>query len=132
MRKVATVFLIAGAVAVASLLPDAAEAGRTKKWRANNNTSSTTVKVFWTATGCAGTSSNCAKSGSVTYVCKHEVIHPGGSDEYRFDDGTSNREKRVCAMEGPGMKHMRRTSTRKENGLRLKTDGSGIVEWYNE
>jgi hypothetical protein len=90
------------------------------------------VKVFWTATGCGGTSSNCAKSGTVGFVCKHEIIHPDGSDEYKFNDGTSNREKKVCAMEGPGMMNMRSTSDRKTNGIRVTDPKSGIAEWFDD
>jgi hypothetical protein len=110
-----------------------------KKWRANNNTDKgpmpMTVKVFWTADGCAGVKPRCEKSdGDVLTVCKTEILQPGESAHYNFNDGTSNRKKQVCTTEsdaGEARRIIRATSDRKRNGIR-HNDKDSAPEWYDD
>lgn len=115
-------------LSLAVCLP-ATSMAKSKKWRANNN-SQVTVKVFWTATGCADVTNRCDGAGNIEFVCKHKELKPGEDAHYKFEDSTSNRKKKVCAQEGPGIATVRNTSKRKKNGIRL--DSNGIPEWYDE
>ena len=128
--KLKTVFFL-GAIGILSLslLPGPVSAGDSKKWRANNH-SEITVKVIWTASGCAGVTNECDKSGNVEYVCKSKKLKPGEKASYKFDDGTSERKKRVCALEGKKKSLMGNTGNRTKNGIRL--DDNDVLEWYND
>ncbi len=120
-------FWVVGICAVLLALSSTAY-GSSKKWRAHNNTDKT-VKVFWTAAGCAGQKAHCVEMRLIPYVCKAKILQPGESDYYKFKDGTSRREKKACRMDGEKTVRKRKeTHHRKKNGIRL--DDEGAVEWY--
>jgi hypothetical protein len=147
MRQINRSFtlLLVCAFSMAFLVVGTAEAGRSKKWRANNHITDATmpdgtkldgykVKVFWTADGCAGVKPRCKTSdGDVLTVCKAKTLQPGESSSYKFDDGTSNRKKQVCGYTGNSKSEriIRATSDRTKNGIR-RNDSDGAPEWYND
>ncbi len=121
------------AIGLCATLFSAGEASaESKPWRANNN-SDVTVKVVYTALGCAGMAPKCYAQ-SFDRVCKTKILQPGESWKYRFPDGTSRRKKVVCNMDYD--KEMDWTATedvagdRKKNGIKLHDDGR--VRWYDE
>lgn len=97
-----------------------------KKWRANNQ-SNATVKVFWTAQGCAGTKPACANNHH-TNVCKTKILHPGESSDYRFKGGTSDKHKWVCNMDAKSKSLG--TQDRKANEILCSSGNSKHTCWF--
>ncbi|MEE4379822.1 MAG: hypothetical protein V2J55_20225 [Candidatus Competibacteraceae bacterium] len=107
---------------------------KSKPWRANNH-SDQDIKVFWTAAGCSGVKPLCYSHdegnnnsnglGNVNFVCKTKILQPGEKSEYKFPDGTSNREKGACTVDKKGYTSW--TERRKRNGI--KVDGDRVI-WY--
>jgi hypothetical protein len=102
-----------------------------KKWRANNH-SDEYVRVFWTAAGCAGVKDNC-RTGQVDYVCAVKELNQGEETHYKFNDGSSNRKKGVCALDTGGTwggTSVSWTDHRKTNGIRCPDKNT--CEWYDD
>ncbi len=124
-----SILALAGVLALSFGFSDAAFA-KSKKWRANNNTDQS-VKVFWSAAGCAGVKTACDGS-TVAFVCKSKSLSPGQSSSYKFPDGTSNRGKGVCRKNGTNSQkdHIDWVQKRTKNGIKLNDSGSPV--FYNE
>lgn len=104
---------------------------KSKKWRANNHTNFT-VKVYWTAAGCAGTADRCDGKADVMFVCKDKKLSSGEETHYKFEDGTSDRKKQVCALnQGNVSSIIRSTTQRKKNGIR-HNNADSAPEWYDD
>ena len=129
-NRAGRVFWVVGIFAALLMLSSTAY-GDSKKWRANNN-SDQTVKVYWTAAGCAGAKPHCdADRHAVNYVCKTKILQPGESSYYKFKDGTSDYKKKACRMDGDYTKReLDATTDRKRNGIRI--DNAGAAQWYHE
>lgn len=106
-----------------------ADAGKSKKWMANNN-SDKTVKVFWISDDCDGVEPRCKRGESEDAVCKAEILEPGQSASHRFEAGGSRPRKKVCRTDGKARKRvLDSTINRTKNGIRMV---NGKAEWYDE